>query len=574
MRNSLNCKKTTKEKSISLIVASIAFIMIVSTVVSMNVFTVAEAVNADIISSDNTDEKAVEETAELAEDITGACEIESSGFNSAGSLTDKSKKKYASSSGDGATVTIKSDVPIGSLYIVFGKKAGEWIFSAGNIQKMCGKYGFLHEFVDVVELTGEHQTEITLTFPGKHTIAEITVFSGGKVPDNVERWEPPCEKADLLLLTAHSDDEHLFFAGILPYYAGELGYEVQVVCMSDHSYEYIRPHEMLEGLWVAGVRNYPVSGYFPDIYSESLTEAMSKFSAKGYSTDSFVEFVVQMLRRFRPKVVVSHDLKGEYGHGTHMLTAYALTEAVAVSADAEKYPDSAEEYGVWDVPKTYLHLYGEGKITMIWDKPLSAFGGKTAFAVSQDAFRCHKSQHWTWFYGWMYGSGNNKIKEASQIKKHSPMYFGLYRTTVGMDQNTDDGDFFENIKTYGEEKAEEEAAAREALARLESERAESEAAESESRRLESERAAAESESRRLESERMAESESRLLESEHAEQTEGKDTADKQRVIIAITIPAAAAIMCCAIAINTGAQNKKRKRIKRHRKQTKNNDYSL
>ena len=570
MRKLSNCKKATKEKSTRLIVAFLAFLMIVSTVVSMNVFTVAKAADDDISisSADTADSKAAEddEPAELAEDITKSCEIDSSGFNNARYLTDTSIEKYASSSSDGATVTIKSDVPIGSLYIVFGKKAGEWIFSAGNIQKMCGKYGFLHEFVDVVELTGEHQTEITLTFPGKHTIAEITVFSGGKVPDNVERWEPPCEKADLLLLTAHSDDEHLFFAGILPYYAGELGYEVQVVCMSDHSYEYIRPHEMLEGLWVAGVRNYPVSGYFPDIYSESLTEAMSKFSAKGYSTDSFVEFVVQMLRRFRPKVVVSHDLKGEYGHGTHMLTAYALTEAVAVSADAEKYPDSAEEYGVWDVPKTYLHLYGEGKITMIWDKPLSAFGGKTAFAVSQDAFRCHKSQHWTWFYGWMYGSGNNKIKEASQIKKHSPMYFGLYRTTVGMDQNTDDGDFFENIKTYGEEKAEEEAAAREALARLESERAEREAAESESRRLESERAAAESESRRLESERAAaESESRRLESEQTEPDEGKSASGKQGVIIAITIPAATAIMCGAVAINTNAQNKKRKRFNKYKR---------
>ena len=570
MRKLSNCKKATKEKSTRLIVAFLAFLMIVSTVVSMNVFTVAKAADDDISisSADTADSKAAEddEPAELAEDITKSCEIDSSGFNNARYLTDTSIEKYASSSSDGATVTIKSDVPIGSLYIVFGKKAGEWIFSAGNIQKMCGKYGFLHEFVDVVELTGEHQTEITLTFPGKHTIAEITVFSGGKVPDNVERWEPPCEKADLLLLTAHSDDEHLFFAGILPYYAGELGYEVQVVCMSDHSYEYIRPHEMLEGLWVAGVRNYPVSGYFPDIYSESLTEAMSKFSAKGYSTDSFVEFVVQMLRRFRPKVVVSHDLKGEYGHGTHMLTAYALTEAVAVSADAEKYPDSAEEYGVWDVPKTYLHLYGEGKITMIWDKPLSAFGGKTAFAVSQDAFRCHKSQHWTWFYGWMYGSGNNKIKEASHIKKHSPMYFGLYRTTVGMDQNTDDGDFFENIKTYGEEKAEEEAAAREALARLESERAEREAAESESRRLESERAAAESESRRLESERAAaESESRRLESEQTEPDEGKSASGKQGVIIAITIPAATAIMYGAVAINTNAQNKKRKRFNKYKR---------
>jgi LmbE family N-acetylglucosaminyl deacetylase len=40
--------------------------------------------------------------------------------------------------------------------------------------------------------------------------------------------------ADLVLFSAHGDDEHLFFAGLLPTYAEERGYRVQVVYLTDH----------------------------------------------------------------------------------------------------------------------------------------------------------------------------------------------------------------------------------------------------------------------------------------------------------------------------------------------------
>ena len=55
---------------------------------------------------------------------------------------------------------------IGSLYIVFGKKSrGSGRFPQAYTKKRAGIW-LLHEFVDVVELTGEHHTEITLSFPG------------------------------------------------------------------------------------------------------------------------------------------------------------------------------------------------------------------------------------------------------------------------------------------------------------------------------------------------------------------------------------------------------------------------
>ncbi|MBR2615581.1 MAG: hypothetical protein IKC69_02765, partial [Clostridia bacterium] len=183
------------------------------------------------------------------------------------------------------------------------------------------------------------------------------------------------------------------------------------------------------------------------------------------------------------------------------LNSATLQTAVTLSGDATQYPDSAERYGVWEVPKTYLHLYKENKIVMDWDVPLSAFGGKTAFQVTQDGFRCHDSQQYTWFRRWLNGNAG-EITKASQITTHSPCEYGLFLSHVG--QDVAKNDFFENLKTWEQQRLEEEARlAAEEAARLEAERLAAE----EAARLEAERLAAEEAARaRAEAKRLAEEE--------------------------------------------------------------------
>ena len=266
-----------------------------------------------------------------------------------------------------------------------------------------------------------------------------------------------------------------------------------------------RPHEQLDGLWTVGVRNYPVMSDFPDLYAESkdrnvaFEQAERVFASVGVTYDDFISYISECIRRFKPLVVVSHDLNGEYGHGTHVLCASALTEAVTYAADETKYTDSAQKYGVWNIEKLYLHLYQENQIQMNYDIPLESFGGKTAFEVSQEGFQCHKSQHWTWFYKWMYGTSDQPIKKATDILTYSPCQFGLYYTNVGNDVTG--GDFFENVKSYEERYIEaQEEAKRQEEERLEQERLEQERLEQE--RLEQERL----EQERLEQERIEQEE--------------------------------------------------------------------
>lgn len=425
-------------------------------------------------------------------------ELSAEGFGAAYNLTDGDERTYTTA--DSGSITVTNDEGIAALYVVFNRLPALWQLSDGENTVTCGEDTFLHEFVDVKERLGGTPTELTLTFPEYVSICEVYAFTEGDIPDWVQRWQPPCEKADLVMFSSHADDEHLFFAGVLPYYAVERGLSVQVVYIINHFDTYARPHEQLDGLWAVGIRNYPVMTDFPDLYSESEEYALSVFSAYGVEFTDFIDYITEQIRRFKPLVIMTHDVNGEYGHGTHILCAKAVMEAVDLSADPSYHPDSAEKYGVWEPQKTYLHLYPEAPITMDWDVPLDAFDGKTAFEVSRLGFDRHESQHWTWFYGWIYGK-NYPINAAKDIRSYSPCSYGLYKTTVGADAVG--GDFFENVITYPEQ----EAIAKAEAERLEQERLAAEKAEQE--RLEAERLAAE--------QAAAEEAARLAEEERLEQ---------------------------------------------------------
>ena len=380
------------------------------------------------------------------------------GFLKPSVLSDGNERSYTATE-SGGSVTVTREGGISFLYIVFDRIPESWTLTdlSNGVQAACGENSFLHEYVDVSSKLGNAPETVRLDFPAGTSIDEIYAFGEGVVPDWVQRWSPPCEQADFLLLSSHADDEQLFFAGVLPIYAGERGLNVQVVYLVNHFLNTtgsarLRPHEQLDGLWTVGVRNYPVMSDFPDLYSESLEGALAAYRAYGFEYDDFTQYITGILRRFKPLVVVSHDVNGEYGHGTHRLCAAALMDSVVLAADESNFPESAGLYGTWETEKTYLHLYPENPLTLDLDSPLSSFDGKTAFEVAQDGFAKHVSQHWTWFYGWIYGKDGQTITRAADIKTYSPCFYGLYSTSVGYD--TAGGDFMENVVSYAERNAE------------------------------------------------------------------------------------------------------------------------
>lgn len=368
----------------------------------------------------------------------------------------------------GDIITVESSTPIAGLYIVWNTIPGEWTLNVNNNAYIAGTNGFLHEYVDVAALCGNNATALSVTVPKYMSVCDIAVFSEGDLPEWVQVWQPPCEKADIMLLSTHSDDEQLFFAGLLPYYAAEVGAAVQVVYLTNHWDTQYRPHEQINGLWTVGVRNYPIVGHFPDDVDtlkksgETVQETLERVLKGEYdetgtwSEAALTEFQVEMIRRFKPQVIVAHDVNGEYQHGAHIANTYTLQQALSPAADANQYVESALLYGAWDVPKVYIHLWEENKITMNWDIPLDSFGGKTAFEVSKEGYLCHRSQQWTWFTKWMTGTSSgvaDTITKASEIKTYSPCEYGLYKTTVGVDTKAD---LVDNITLYKDQIKEEE----------------------------------------------------------------------------------------------------------------------
>ena len=366
------------------------------------------------------------------------------GFDAAeiGYMLDENERTYSEYNA-GTELHVSSKEKIAHITVRFFDKAVEFRLSANGTSVDCGKELYLHGYVNVADAVGAAE-DIVLTFGDKANVAEFAAYGVGTLPDDVQVWNPPLDRADLVMYSSHADDEQLFFSGVLPDSVAK-GAAVEVVYFCDHSGESMRPHEQLDGLWAVGVRNYPVFGIFPDLYSESLEGAYYAYGAQGYGEEDFMAWQVENIRRFRPQVLVGHDVNGEYGHGTHLLNSETLQKAVIAAADSTQYPGSAEEYGVWDTPKTYLHLYPENAIVLDFDTPLDYFGGKTAYEVSCEGFSFHKSQHWTWFYNWMYGPEGARYTAASQITSYSPCNWGLWRTTVGTDTTPD---LFEHIEFY------------------------------------------------------------------------------------------------------------------------------
>jgi len=365
-------------------------------------------------------------------------------------IIDNNENSYISINSD-EIIKITSEENIYGIYIIYELTSKTGTVSLYDKNIAIGENGFLHEYIDIYKSFKETK-ELSIKYNEDVKIGEIYVIGEGKIPEFIEIWETPLDNnSDLVLFSTHSDDEQLFFLGLLPTYVAK-GANVQVVYYANHNDNPKRLHEQLHGLYTVGIRNYPIMGIIPDAYSETLNGAIKNIEKANLTVEDAVNFQVEMIRRFKPSVVVGHDELGEYSHGQHILNTHTLKIALEKTNDKNYHNKSYDKYGLWDVPKTYIHLYNENQIIMDYDTPLEYFNGKTAYEVSKEGYSKHNSQQWTWFTKWINGS-NNSYTKSTDIKTYSPNKYGLYRTLVGDD--IEKNDMFENI-TYRKDQVIEE----------------------------------------------------------------------------------------------------------------------
>jgi LmbE family N-acetylglucosaminyl deacetylase len=160
----------------------------------------------------------------------------------------------------------------------------------------------------------------------------VFVLGEGDVPAWVQRWKPTPEKAEILFLATHPDDELLFLGGALAWYGVEQQRSVAVAYLTKSNTT--RRSEALNGLWTLGIRNYPIFGEWRDCYSRS---GQAKDAYKDTGGKSKIQgWVTELYRQLKPEVVVTQDLNGEYGHPQHKMVADAATAAYSLAADSEQ----------------------------------------------------------------------------------------------------------------------------------------------------------------------------------------------------------------------------------------------
>ena len=354
-----------------------------------------------------------------AQDITRQCGIFfAPGSQGRDTLQDRSYLTYYT--GKYLEISAPASAPCYGLYASFAGRetpfrierwagAGVWETVTEDHRLYANSY---------VALPGLEHFRIVPIGQDQISIAEITVLGEGEIPAWVQDWRPFEGKADLMVLSAHADDELLFFGGTIPYYAGERQKHVIVCYLTDQTS--CRRNELLDGLWLCGIREYPSMGVFKDIKNYSLGDSYGF-----WGETPVVNYVTDLIRTYQPEVLVTHDIRGEYGHGAHRVCADAAIKALTYAA-AQGSPAG----GPWQVKKLYLHLYRENALTMDWRQPLSAFQGRTAFDMAKAAFDCHASQKSNGLIVQDWGDYANNL-------------FGLYYSAVGMDAARND--FFENI---------------------------------------------------------------------------------------------------------------------------------
>ena len=368
--------------------------------------------------------------AQTAKEITAECKFAGSPPKTIANARDgRYFSTWLANKGGALTISAPEGERIFGVYVQFSdqghafavevrSETGEWKEAASCDTDFLTGYASLAD--------GAQEIRVRAKDPAaRMSLAEVHVFSQGDTPEWVQRWQPPCEDADLLVISAHPDDEILFMGGTIPYYAGERKMDVQVAYLVP-SMPY-RELELLDGLWLCGVKNYPDLGPFPDRFKLTVKDM---YKEKGWSESRVLRHVTGLYRRYKPEVVVTHDVNGEYGHGAHKVAADAAQRCIALAADASWQDKQLAYTDAWQISKLYLHLYEQGQLRMDWRVPLQVFGGKTAFDMAEAAFQCHVSQLKTDYRVEDFGPNDNAV-------------FGLAFSAVGED--IEKNDFFENI---------------------------------------------------------------------------------------------------------------------------------
>jgi len=244
---------------------------------------------------------------------------------------------------------------------------------------------------------------------------------------------PQPAKAAMMIVLAHPDDE-AYFPGLIPELALVRKLPVVVIVMTSGEAglnppgdRTVREAEMRRACRAYGLPNPPLFARFADGAFQGTLEDNWKLWG---GESAAAAYLVQEIRRYRPEVIVTHAMDGEYGHPNHVGCTLSVTKAFAGAADPVAFPVPPGGPAPWAPRKLYLHRWPTRPIEVRWDVPVPGLNGRTCLDLGNAGGRRHVSQ----------GYANRDFAELDGDRSSK---FGLYASTVGWDTKTDG--FFEHI---------------------------------------------------------------------------------------------------------------------------------
>ena len=359
----------------------------------------------------------IEAEGPVAENLTHHCRLTSDLKSTAYTwrLTDADlNSSQILKDGQRVTLTWREGIPVKTIWMAFKDypAADSFTFQQfdreGTLLKEVPGSWYVNQIVSLEEGT----RSISVVSKSEINLCSLYAYGEGVIP-SYHPWEPTPEKLDYLIVAMHPDDDVLFMGAIVPLYTVEQGWDGSIFYAATR--ERVRKDEAGNGAWIMGLRKAPILGTFPDIPPSYREQHQDTFQQK-----DMVRYLVRLFRQYRPEVVFSHDLNGEYGHWQHVILANAVLEAVPLAADSTYDKKSAAQYGTWEIKKLYLHLYPENPIQLPATKAIDAYGGLTPVEIATAAFQCHRSQLPS-----RHAVRNEGVYSLSD--------FGLAYTTVGLD---------------------------------------------------------------------------------------------------------------------------------------------
>ena len=160
----------------------------------------------------------------------------------------------------------------------------------------------------------------------------------------------------LLAIFAHPDDETFGVGGTMAHYAGR-GTPVTMVCATRGEVGEIAPgtdatpetlgsyreQELRDGCAILGVTDVRFLGFRDSGMAGTADNEDQRAFARAHP-DAVTHMLVKIIRETRPRVVVTWDPSGGYGHPDHIAAHMHATSAYNAAGDPAKFPTAGTPF--------------------------------------------------------------------------------------------------------------------------------------------------------------------------------------------------------------------------------------